>query len=1095
MFNKFDKEYSHLNHAQQQAVDAIDGPVIVLAGPGTGKTQLLSMRVANILKKTDSAPNNILCLTFTEAAAENMRQRINNLVGVEANKVQIYTFHGFGEHIIKQYPEYFYDQPLAKHLNELGEYELLQTLMAKLHHDNPLSKKFDDGFLHLLTAKNTISWVKKAALLPDELRAEAIKSQAFFKSANTHLGQAFSASPSSKDVAKYASLHKTLSASLKKYPNEAASDSLDELSEAIDQVNPKGRHAKTITEWRNRWLSQSKRGQWRYKDQQRNEFLISLSNLYEDYQKTLIKHGLYTFEDMILRAYQAISENKELKLNLQEQYQYILVDEYQDTNGAQEKLLNLLADNPVNENRPNIMVVGDDDQAIYRFQGAKNSIMNDFIQRWRDPEIVILTNSYRSGPELLNLSREIMVKADDRLEDFLPNLTKKLTSDKKTELHELISKTEAEHYINIATEIKRLIAKGANPSSIAVLAPKHKYLETLAPYLLAESIPISYERREQILKQPRIIEILNLIGLVTATSKGRTQLAESFLAKILAADYWQLGSNEWWETAVSAQKEHKGWFKALNSSKSDRLRKFSLAIKVLGKQAQNQPFDLTLAQLLGNKSILLDDGSSWDIPWREYYFNRSAILIDAGEYIHFIGQFNTLKQAFMEWQNNSNNYLGLDGFNNFIELYEKSSLPLRDNSPYMTSTDAVTLNTVYKAKGLEWDNVIILNAHDDVWGQKTRSKNETFRLPYSLSWIEPSQKDDNDLIRLFYVALTRSKKKLYLTSFITAENGKTTPRLVWLDQINAKIPSVINPTVPARAFVGSYEKRWKNIYPEPTNDLSSLLKPILSAYKLSATHLNDFLSVDRGGPQQFLFRHLLRVPEVLNPSAMYGDAVHKTLEFTQKEFTNTGNFPKNLAILNYFNDKLRTYPLSDNEYDLLKRKGSENLGTWIKLNKPFFSGSNVSEHDFFPENVNLGDAKLTGKIDLIKKNSDKSVSLIDYKTSKPIYNWGKNTQQDAIRAYSYQRQLNFYKILADNSSFGSKYSIDEGVLEFISTDEDNKFTSLALNYATQDNDRLKKLIAVVWHKITSLDLPNTDTYPATAKGIRLFEDDLLNHKI
>ena len=123
------------------------------------------------------------------------------------------------------------------------------------------------------------------------------------------------------------------------------------------------------------------------------EFLKVFSNLYEDYESVLAKKGSFTYDDMLLSSYTAIAENEELKLGLQETYQYILVDEYQDTNGVQEKILNELADNPVNEGRPNIMVVGDDDQAIYRFQGAMHSVMADFARKWKDPKIVVLNES------------------------------------------------------------------------------------------------------------------------------------------------------------------------------------------------------------------------------------------------------------------------------------------------------------------------------------------------------------------------------------------------------------------------------------------------------------------------------------------------------------------------------------------------------------------------------------------------------------------------------------------------------------------------------------------------------------------------------
>src|SRR5579863_2290341 len=107
MDDSFDIAYKQLNPAQREAVNNIEGPLLVIAGPGTGKTQLLSLRVANILKKTDVVDQNILCLTFTESAVNEMRDRLNKIIGPSAYKITINTYHGFGSDLISQYPQYF----------------------------------------------------------------------------------------------------------------------------------------------------------------------------------------------------------------------------------------------------------------------------------------------------------------------------------------------------------------------------------------------------------------------------------------------------------------------------------------------------------------------------------------------------------------------------------------------------------------------------------------------------------------------------------------------------------------------------------------------------------------------------------------------------------------------------------------------------------------------------------------------------------------------------------------------------------------------------------------------------------------------------
>ena len=130
----FSTRYAKLNTAQKQAVDTTEGPVMVIAGPGTGKTELLSMRAANILKKTDTLPENILCLTFTESGASAIRERLSSIIGKDAFKVATHTFHSFGAEIMNQYAEYFYNGAQFRAADDLSSYELLRAIFDDLDH-------------------------------------------------------------------------------------------------------------------------------------------------------------------------------------------------------------------------------------------------------------------------------------------------------------------------------------------------------------------------------------------------------------------------------------------------------------------------------------------------------------------------------------------------------------------------------------------------------------------------------------------------------------------------------------------------------------------------------------------------------------------------------------------------------------------------------------------------------------------------------------------------------------------------------------------------------------------------------------------------
>ena len=167
--NTFQKRYERLNPEQKHAVDTIDGPLMVIAGPGSGKTELLSLRVANILKQTDTDPRQILCLTFTDAAAVNMRKRLGSLIGQTAYRISINTFHTFGTWIIDRYPEHFYGGAKLQPADELTQIELMDRIIRELEHNNPLrSYHPDKGFIYLNKSIRAISDLKQAGITPDD---------------------------------------------------------------------------------------------------------------------------------------------------------------------------------------------------------------------------------------------------------------------------------------------------------------------------------------------------------------------------------------------------------------------------------------------------------------------------------------------------------------------------------------------------------------------------------------------------------------------------------------------------------------------------------------------------------------------------------------------------------------------------------------------------------------------------------------------------------------------------------------------------------------------------------------------------------------
>jgi len=159
---KFLEKYNKLNAAQKLAVDTVEGPVLVIAGPGTGKTELLSMRAANILRTTDAIPSSILCLTFTEAGATEMKKRIINLTGKDGYKVFVSTFHSFCNYIIERFPKYFFEEVEFSMASDLDKINILKEILDDLPHNHIYAKKFSGGYLYQNDIFKKISKIKNS---------------------------------------------------------------------------------------------------------------------------------------------------------------------------------------------------------------------------------------------------------------------------------------------------------------------------------------------------------------------------------------------------------------------------------------------------------------------------------------------------------------------------------------------------------------------------------------------------------------------------------------------------------------------------------------------------------------------------------------------------------------------------------------------------------------------------------------------------------------------------------------------------------------------------------------------------------------------
>ncbi len=516
---QFKERYKNLNKEQKKAVDAIDGPVLVVAGPGSGKTEILSLRVGQILQKTDVAPSNILCLTFTDSASINMRKRLSEIISRDAYRVAIHTFHSFGTEVIDKNPEFFFSGANFIPADELAQLDIIETTLKEFDHDNPLrSQHPEQGFVYAKALVQAIGHLKKAGLTPDEFRAILEHSKKEQEYANPFLAEVFDERLSKKSFNTILKLiQKFESYRSEPFPvnyfKPWTSQMAHSLKRALDESEELGK-ATPLSAWKTKYTKKDEDGKRVHKDSINLEKMHALSDVYEKYREEMFARGFYDFDDMLLETIQAIEKNDRLRYDLQEQFQYILVDEFQDTNDAQVRLLHAITNAEVNEGRPNIMAVGDDDQAIYKFQGAEISNILDFKGAYREPEIVTMTQNYRSTQDILDVARKIIKKGEERLENILPEMEKKLVASNsnidKGDITHKTFETAAHEFSYVAGEVKRLIDEGKEPNDIAIISRTHKKLEESVAYLNNVGVPVNYERQQNVLEEPHVHQLIML---------------------------------------------------------------------------------------------------------------------------------------------------------------------------------------------------------------------------------------------------------------------------------------------------------------------------------------------------------------------------------------------------------------------------------------------------------------------------------------------------------------------------------------------------------------------------------------------------------
>jgi DNA helicase-2/ATP-dependent DNA helicase PcrA len=1000
----FRKEYERLNEQQRRAVNSIEGPVMVIAGPGTGKTQILASRIGKILLDTDAGPENILCLTYTDAGVVAMRKRLQHFIGPDAYKVNIYTFHAFCNDIIQENLSFF-EKTALDPISELEKIQLFKELIDSLPKNHPLKRYRGDVYFEVKNLQQLFSNMKREGWTPEFI--------------DQRIDDYVKDLPN-RDEFVYKRKYKEFNA------GDLKKDKIDE-------------------------------------EKERMEKLRAAVHEFARFQQMMRKKNRYDFDDMINWVIRAFEENKNILANYQEKYQYILVDEYQDTSGTQNRLVELLISY---WDKPNVFVVGDDDQSIYRFQGANVENMLQFAGNYQnDLMTVVLTRNYRSTQPILDISKTLIERNEERLVKQLDGLSKELLSSNDSirdlkhppVIHEY--ETQREEMIGIVKQVQELVARGVVPGRIGIIYKENKYGEELSRYFKLAEIPVYSKRHLNILELPLAKKII-LILKYLASEHYIPYSGDELLFEILHADWFGIPPIEIAKLTMEVSEK----------KYNDR----SLSIRKLLHDKANQParelFQTGIHPGLKKASLILEKLIG-DVPNQTLQHICDTIIREANVLGHLMQQPDKHWQLqvltglfdFIKEETHRNPSLNLQELVNLVELMEKEgiSLPLVQVSG---SDKGVNLMTAHGSKGLEFEYVFLVGCNAGFW-EKKKKPGGGYKLPDTMFSSGPASNDEEELRRLFYVAITRAEQHLYISYSRFRNDGKEMEPSMFIVEILDKhrLPLekiVLDPEV-LTAFTalgfGNAEA------PEIEKMEEEYISRALDKFVMNVTALNNYLKC----PLEFYFRNLIRIPSPKNENTEFGSAVHYALEklFRKMQDGGANRFPAKEEFINDFNWYMERHRESFTKEQYARRLeyGHTILADYYDQRLAEFN--TIVSIELNIRNVLIDGVPLKGKLDKLEFDG-KSVTVVDYKTGDPDKAKTKLSAPSEKNPLGgdYWRQAVFYKLLVDHYQ-QKDWKVVSTEFDFIEPDKKKQYKKEKLVISPADITTVTQQIKSTWQKI------------------------------
>lgn len=964
------KLYDQLNAEQKKAVDTIEGPVMVVAGPGTGKTQILTLRIANILLKTQINASNILALTFTQAAATNMRERLHAIIGHEAHHVQIFTFHAFCSHLIEEHPDDFWDMLGMQLISDVEKAKIIESVIDA--HPFAHIKPFKKPHHYVSDAMRAISDLKREGVSPEEFKTMIDSAQVAFDAT----------------------------------PDKESTRSPGVLKLAFKSMQS---HIQKNTD---------------------------LQMLYEEYEKTLAETDRFDYDGLIMAVLSKLRDDADFRLRIMEQYQYILVDEHQDSNNSQNKIITYLTSFHDN---PNIFVVGDEKQAIFRFQGASVENFRSFKKTYPGATIITLVENYRSHQTILDSAISILGTDDQHLH-----------AEKRTDVHpiQIIAIANPLDEIVVLTKnIKAALDRGVNPHEIAVLTRNRSHAKSVLQALMDASIPAYADLAEDVLEEPITEKLLILLRAIHEYADDEA------LFRAFHLDVFGLPPYELYKLSQAASKKRKSLAELLASvslmeeigiTQAARFHDLFTQLGHFYVLSHNESLNGVLHTIVRDSGFL-----------RYMLKSKNPILVTAPIRALF-DQVQTLDKDHL-WK--------LSHFFEYLEKLKEHGIRLKVGIK-LEQKNKVQILTTHSAKGLEYEVVCIPFATDAVWG--TKSIRSLFKLPaevYGSSSGREDSDDEADERRLFFVAVTRAKSRVIISYATQNHDGKAT--------IISRFASSIKPELVTHESVSaSGETQALVIRTEPDEKQAFLefVQSSFASYGLSVSALNNYLQC----PWKYFYVNLVRVPSGKETPLMFGNAIHNALSLFYIHYKDSGD--KSLDyLLEAFEKSALQQEFTTSELGDVLVHGKVILTAYFKRYEDDMSRMVRVKYRIPDARLLLTPGtddcvkavKLTGEIDIVNylDTSMTQVEVIDFKTGRAKSRneiMGKTQDADG----NYYRQIVFYKLLL--SLVQPKWRMKLGTLDFVEADKNEKFHRESFEVLDEEVEALKNTIALASEDIQRL---------------------------